>query len=269
MNTSELTLLDRMEQLEARCARMESQIGQAQRRLRIQASLAFCALVGAVLISPAGRQAMADSRDAITCRIEALEQKTMFLSADRVAKSTTFSGCNVYINDGGGTTSTIVTNHAGQGLGNLIIGYNETRFAYNGSPDVRTGSHNLIVGAYNSYSSFGGLLAGTFDTLSGSYACITGGQGNTASGTFASVSGGQENVASNTFASISGGGGNSASGVGSSVSGGIFDTASSDYSSASGGVYNTANAIDSSVSGGYAVTQSTEYGWSGGSLHSP
>ena len=41
------------------------------------------------------------------------------------------------------------------GLGNLIVGYNEL-----GTPgeDNRTGSHNLVVGHGNSYSSFGGWV---------------------------------------------------------------------------------------------------------------
>ena len=49
-----------------------------------------------------------------------------------------FSGVNVQIVDGSGNTSGAVN-----GRGNLIVGYNELR----GSGDVRTGSHNIVVGS--------------------------------------------------------------------------------------------------------------------------
>jgi len=70
--------------------------------------------------------------------------------------STTFSGCNVIVNDDGGSTNAIVTNGAGQGVGNLIIGYNSLGNSYYG--DFRTGSHNLVIGDFTDYSSFGGIV---------------------------------------------------------------------------------------------------------------
>lgn len=39
------------------------------------------------------------------------------------------------------------------GLGNLIVGYNESR----GGSDIRTGSHNVVMGQGNNFSRFGGL----------------------------------------------------------------------------------------------------------------
>ena len=45
---------------------------------------------------------------------------------------------------------------AGNGLGNLVIGYNELR----GAGDDRSGSHNLVIGSRNNYSSHGGLVGG-------------------------------------------------------------------------------------------------------------
>jgi hypothetical protein len=42
------------------------------------------------------------------------------------------------------------------GLGNLIIGYNELR----GSGDDRTGSHNLVLGSRNNHSSYAGIVGG-------------------------------------------------------------------------------------------------------------
>jgi hypothetical protein len=42
------------------------------------------------------------------------------------------------------------------GLGNVIIGYNEPR----GGGDNRSGSHNLVVGSRNNYASYGGFVGG-------------------------------------------------------------------------------------------------------------
>ncbi len=41
------------------------------------------------------------------------------------------------------------------GTGNIIIGYNE------GTSEERTGSHNLVIGTDHSFSSYGGIVAGT------------------------------------------------------------------------------------------------------------
>ena len=80
-------------------------------------------------------------------------------------------------------------------LGNLIVGYNEDQVDGEYSPidaaNDRTGSHNLIVGMEHTYSSYGGLVAGYANTISGNYSSVSGGGANTASGEFSSVSGGQ------------------------------------------------------------------------------
>ncbi len=91
------------------------------------------------------------------------------------------------------------------GLGNLIVGYNERIFRRGFPREVRTGSHNLVVGEFHSYSSVAGLVAGGFNNVTGSHASVTGGTNNEASGQFSSVSGGHRNVASGTAASVSGG----------------------------------------------------------------
>ncbi len=123
-----------------------------------------------------------------------------------------FSGMNVQIVNGTGTTD-----GTPDGTGNLIIGYNELRFE---GGDIRDGSHMLIVGDENNYSSFGGIVVGFFNETVGEYA---------------SVSGGSFNVASEIDSSVSGGAGNLASGPASSVSGGLVNVASEDFSSVSGG----------------------------------
>jgi hypothetical protein len=151
------------------------------------------------------------------------------------------TGANLHIVNGTGTTDGTVN-----GLGNLIVGYNETR----GTGDDRTGSHNIVVGSKHNYSSYGGLVAGFHNEISGPYSSVSGGWKNTASGYRSSISGGYSNIASGYSSSVSGGAFNTASGDKSSVSGGFSNEASGDESSVSGGYKNTASGYRSSVSGG-------------------
>ncbi len=157
------------------------------------------------------------------------------------------TGANLYIRSGSGSTDGTVN-----GLGNLIIGYNEPRST---SPD-QTGSHNLIIGRYHNYSSYGGIVVGYYNTISAAYATVSGGHHNTASGFSASVSGGHNNEASGSYASVNGGRSNQASGYYASVSGGYENIASGDYASVSGGWINEANSFSTSVSGGFSNTAS-------------
>src|SRR5262249_16437053 len=131
------------------------------------------------------------------------------------------------------------------GSGNLIVGYNELRF----SDNVRTGSHNVVMGIRNNFSSFGGLVVGDFNEISGECWWGRGGTSNTARGELASVSGGFANTASGLASWVSGFV-NTASGGASSVSGGQFNTASGDLASVSGGQQNTASGDFATVSGG-------------------
>ncbi|HWR98872.1 MAG TPA: hypothetical protein VN317_10665, partial [Candidatus Methanoperedens sp.] len=167
------------------------------------------------------------------------------------------SGANLQVVDGSGDTDGAVN-----GMGNLIIGYNALR----GGGDERGGSHNLIAGDRNNYSSFGGLVAGQLNSIANSYATVSGGALNTASGPHASVSGGAANTASGPFAAVSGGGSNTASGANAAVSGGESNFALGGSSSVSGGAANLANGSSSSVSGGYLHTANGQYDWRAGTL---
>jgi len=199
-----------------------------------------------------------------------------------------FNGLNVRVQSGGGSTDGAIN-----GLGNLIVGYDEMR--NDGTINDKSGSHNLVVGGRNNYSSSGGLVAGTHNTISGWSSSVSGGVANTASGNHSSVSGGDSNVASGYASSISGGGTNTASGqrssvsagahnyawdgytsvsggsgnyafAGGSVSGGYQNTASGMASSVSGGENNTASGDYSSVSGGQEHTAGGLYNWAAGEL---
>jgi hypothetical protein len=174
----------------------------------------------------------------------------------------TFKGANIHIVSGSGATNDNFGVLGGglTGLGNLIIGYDEPRL--DRPPVDRSGSHNLVVGRYHSFTSsaFGGLVAGTSNTIDTEAASVTGGKENTASGFAASVSGGFSNAATGFTDTVTGGLGNTASGIGCSVSGGTGNIASAanfdtdEAASVSGGENNTASGLGASVSGGIGNT---------------
>lgn len=92
-----------------------------------------------------------------------------------------FHHVNVHVQSGADTTADTTS-----GLGNLIIGYNEANPA-----QVRTGSHNLVGGSQNGFSSYGGLVFGFGNKITGTYASVAGGESNTASGISSTVLGGR------------------------------------------------------------------------------
>jgi hypothetical protein len=184
-----------------------------------------------------------------------------------------FSDVNVQIVNGTNSTNGTVN-----GLGNLIIGYNEID-----GLEERTGSHNLVVGMGHTYSSYGGFVAGRSNNITGLGASVVGGFGNTASGDYSSVSGGGDNTSDGNYGSISGGrdnktdedstyatvsGGrfneaigenssvtagwrNQAIGKNAIVSGGANNISAGDSSNVSGGLENTAGGDYSAITGGY------------------
>jgi uncharacterized coiled-coil protein SlyX len=207
--------------------------------------------------------ALQSENTALKSQVAALETKTQHLSTgtDANNKPALFiTGANVYIQDGSGYTPST------RGLGNLTIGYNRLRDTAD-SPDIRTGSHNLIVGDFNNYGSFGGLVVGYRNTISGPFAAVSGGTNNTASNQFAAVSGGYSCTASGWGSSVSGGQQNTASGDSASVSGGVVNTASGNYASVSGGGYNTASGDSASVIGGKLNEASGWVSAVGGGFH--
>ena len=127
-----------------------------------------------------------------------------------LAKTIRFSGVNLQIVNGTDSGSRI------NGLGNLIVGYQGLREEGN----ERSGSHNLVVGNENNYSSWGGLVAGTMNSIEAQYACVIGGELNAATGVTSCVLGGRENLASGTYSSVSGGFSNEAASSYSVVAGG-------------------------------------------------
>lgn len=182
----------------------------------------------------------------LEARIAVLEN-LLLQHFSRNGNDITISGANVHIVNGSGTT-----NGTPNGLGNLIVGYNEIR----GTGNDRSGSHNIVVGMEHNYSSHSGLVVGFHNQIAGEYACVSGGAYNTATSYASSVSGGISNTANNSCSSVSGGSWNVASGERSSVSGGDNNKATGQYSIVGGGRNNMASGDSSSVVGGGGASAS-------------
>lgn len=143
------------------------------------------------------------------------------------------TGANFQIVNGLGQTQT------NNGVGNLIVGYNELGNVY-GQGDVRTGSHTIVCGEQNSYSTYGGIAAGMSNSILGVFSSSVGGLGNTSSGSYAACLGGGINTASGSGATCLGGALNTASGAQARCSGGLFNVASGQFASTLGGTNNSA-----------------------------
>ena len=169
---------------------------------------------------------------------------------DANALTVRFSGVDLQIVNGEGETDS--TN----GVGNLIVGYNESRSdsatvvcsdaTYLTEEDCnnvgetwaenhKSGSHNIVGGSGNAYSSYGGLVVGEDNAINREYASVSGGEDNVASGRWSSVTGGSGNTSGGNSTNVSGGSGNTAAGFETHVSGGTDNTADSIRSSILGG----------------------------------
>jgi hypothetical protein len=95
-----------------------------------------------------------------------------------------FTGANVHVRSGSGSTADF---DGLTGLGNLIVGYDENLTG----TTPRTGSHNLVIGVNNGFTSYGGAVFGRSNDIEGVFATVTGGRFNKAGADYASVSGGQ------------------------------------------------------------------------------
>jgi hypothetical protein len=158
-------------------------------------------------------------------RISALEAK---LANVTLANNTLrISGVNVRIDNGAGATT------ARNGLGNLILGYNE-------SPGQQTGSHNFMLGRSHTATGYGGIVAGASNKLTGGYAVAVG-YGNTAQGKY-SFAAGDRNTASGERASATGGSQNTAAGLASAVTGGMLNRAADRWTAITGGCSNRVDA---------------------------
>ena len=148
------------------------------------------------------------------------------------------SGLNVQLTNG--MESTYGTPN---GLGNLILGYNEEEGNHHLSSgslaegEIRIGSHNFILGVGHSYASNGNFIGGFNHSAWGQGSTLAGGQGSLSSGAFSSILGGLDNKATGLYSCISGGHSNTASGDRASVSGGLLNISGGIATSILGGQY--------------------------------
>ncbi len=208
--------------------------------------------------------------DDLLARIEKLEN--LLEGVRRKGDTIVYEAVNVQIINGTGTTNGLPDSPddsiigATNGLGNLIVGYDEEINPSAQVPSDKSGSHNIVVGHGNNYGGLGGIVVGVDNVISGNYSSVLGGASNKASVNFSTVSGGTGNTASGAGASVSGGSFNVASGSQSSVSGGFENTATGRYSSVNGGQQNEAIGLYSTVSGGSSRSANAVNNWVAGSL---
>jgi hypothetical protein len=161
-----------------------------------------------------------------------------------------FRGINVQIVNGTGETQTA------NGLGNLIIGYNrpsagsfvcslgvaDSEAACRSAGGAwaqshKSGSHNIVGGDFNSYSSWGGMVFGLENAISAAHAVVLSGARNKAGGSMSSITGGSYNTATGIYSAVNGGVGNRASGDFSAVAGGTQRAAPGVHDWAAGALF--------------------------------
>jgi hypothetical protein len=212
-----------MDHLQQRLEALEQRTCTVARQLRWWRGLA-CALVGLGVLTwalPSGT-----AQGTLEQRGAALEAKLVRLTFEAATNTLVLTGANLQIVNGLSRTDCVDEEgepmpNCPNGLGNLIMGYNELRRESEG-PNIRTGSHNVVVGMEQNFSRYGGLVVGRHNEISGDFAAVSGGAGNTASGSFAAVSGGEQNTASGFSAAVSGGSTRAAPGAFDWVASGLF-----------------------------------------------
>lgn len=171
-----------------------------------------------------------------TTNLGTLNDKTQCLTS--TATDAYITGCNLHIESGSGATDGTLN-----GLGNLIVGYNED------IGQTRTGSHNLVVGRWHGWTSWGGFIAGEANGTTAPKASVLGGTNNQSSGIASTIVGGYLNAAAAHFSSILGGASNVTNGQFATVSGGGANHANGAYSAVAGGASRTASNTDDWVAG--------------------
>merc|ERR1719491_354127 len=132
----------------------------------------------------------------IKCKTD-FSKPALFKKPVRITNDVRIVKGNLMVSNGGNSFSDL------NGKGNLVIGAREV---------TQIGAHNIVIGTSHTFSSYGGLVLGENNTISGPVSAVTGGWNNIASGDYSVVSGGSANKASGYYTSVSGGVGNIASG---------------------------------------------------------
>jgi hypothetical protein len=179
-----------MDHLQTRLDALEQQMHTVNRRLRWWRGLACGAVVlaGLTWALPAviaQEEAQGKGPKGLAQRVAALEQ--LLKPFSREQNEIFITGANLHIVNGLGRTDCGSEDNpipdCPNGLGNLIVGYNEPH-APDLGPNIRTGSHNVVVGSRHNFSRVGGLVVGDFNTISGAFASASGGHNRMAAGDF-------------------------------------------------------------------------------------
>ena len=106
-----------------------------------------------------------------------------------------FTGVNLHLRSGHDATN---DGGALSGLGNLIVGYNEAQsipvvYDVEGCDRLLTGSHNIVMGNGNFFTSYGGLVVGTNHCITSPNTSILAGDTNEAHGPNSAILGGTRN----------------------------------------------------------------------------
>ena len=173
-----------MDQLQTRLDALEQQMHTVNRRLRWWRGLA-CGLVGLAVLAwmlPAviAQEDAADKgQKGLAQRVAALEKLLKHFSREGnevTSRGPTCTSSTAWAAPTAGREDEPIPD-CPNGLGNLIVGYNELRDECSSDPcmNIRTGSHNVVVGQRHNFSRFGGLVVGDFNTISGDFAVVSGG----------------------------------------------------------------------------------------------
>ncbi len=235
---------------------LQSSLAAQQTALNVESSARIAADAGQQSDLNAETAARQSGDNALQTQVGAHD--TVLSAFSRVGDDLILTGVNLHLRNGLGLTA------SANGLGNLIVGYNEHTFGY-----PRVGSHNLVVGSENGWESYGGLVAGFKNRSTAHFASVTGGLQNTADADYSSVTGGATNSAIGPAASISGGSNNIAEGERSVISGGFGNTTGGQYAVITGGAAHIANGDYSAISGGQGIAQLSAFGWSAGGVFMP
>jgi hypothetical protein len=170
-----------------------------------------------------------------------------------------FDGVNVHVVSGSGET-----NGTPNGLGNLIVGYNE-------APDVllegdRGGSHNLIMGREHKFLSNDSILHGWGSEARAHAVAIFAGDGTVSSSSYSAAIGGRNNIIDAGHGVTIGGFENRVSASYGVAVGGQNNVVTGMQATVTGGDSNTASGNYSSVSGGTEVQAVNDYSWAAGTL---
>jgi hypothetical protein len=191
-------------------------------------------------VGPEGKDAAAGLSNTDLETLQSLLAHLSFRAAGVAGKPTVeFTGVNVQLVNGAGKTE------SANGEGNLVIGYDE-------SPGVQTGSHDVMLGSGQTFSSFGAIVAGVDNAVTGSYSSVTGGAENRVQGESSSISGGIRNtvLAGAGVGAIAGGRFNVVNGLASTITGGEENEALGSFDAVGGGTENLADGEWAWVGGG-------------------